>query len=401
MSLSKIANCKAGRNGDFSTLRFFSYFFDALIIAGTCVTGLLCGARSCIAETIPPAGSGEDFQKETTMRAYELRDYGIEHLTLAERPDLQPGPGQVVVGVRAVSLNFRDTLVAKGLYSRKLRLPLVPCSDAAGEVIAVGEGVKRVRAGNRVAANFMTGWIEGAVNEEKARTALGGAIDGVLAEQVLFDQQALVHIPEALSFEEAATLPCTGVTAWNALMVAGGLRAGETVLVQGTGGVSIFALQLARAAGALVIITSSSDEKLGRARALGADVGINYKTTPDWEEKVRELTAGRGVDHIIEVGGAETLPKSVRAARFGGHIALIGNLTGRGGVDLVPIFMKALRVSGIFVGSRAMFEDMNRAVAHSGMRPVVDRAFEFEEAPAALRYMESGAHFGKIVIRVA
>ena len=335
------------------------------------------------------------------MRAYELHDYSIEHLALGERPDPKPGPGQAVVRVRAVSLNFRDTLVAKGLYSRKLRLPLVPCSDGAGEVIAVGDGVKRVRAGDRVAANFMTGWIEGEVTEEKARTALGAAQDGVLAEQVVFDEQALVHVPETLSFEEAATLPCTGVTAWNALMVAGGLRSGEVVLVLGTGGVSIFALQLAHMAGAFVIVTSSSDEKLDRARALGAEVGINYKTTPDWEEKVRELTARRGVDHVIEVGGAETLPKSARAARFGGHIALVGNLTGRGGVDLVPLFMKALRVNGIFVGSRSMFEAMNRAIAHSGLRPVIDRVFPFEQAAEALRYMESGAHFGKIVIRVA
>jgi NADPH:quinone reductase-like Zn-dependent oxidoreductase len=334
------------------------------------------------------------------MRAYELRDYGIEHLALAERDDLRPGPGQVVVRVRAVSLNFRDTLVAKGLYSRKLRLPLVPCSDAAGEVLATGDGVKRVSVGDRVAANFMPDWVEGAVNEEKARTALGGLVDGVLAEQVLFNQQALVHIPDGLSFEEASTLPCTGVTAWNALMVSGDLKAGETVLVLGTGGVSIFALQLARLAGARVFITSSSDEKLHRAKELGADVGINYKTTPDWEEKIRELTRRRGVDHVVEVGGGETLPKSVRAARFGGHIALIGNLTGRGGVDIVPIFMKGLRVNGIFVGSRAMFEDMNRAIAQAEMHPVIDRVFGFEEAQAALRYMESGAHFGKIVIRV-
>jgi NADPH:quinone reductase-like Zn-dependent oxidoreductase len=334
------------------------------------------------------------------MRAYELRDYGIEQLALAERPDPRPGPGQVAVRVRAVSLNFRDTLVVKGLYSRKLHLPLVPCSDAAGEVIAVGEGVKRFRAGDRVSANFMPLWVEGRLNDERARTALGAAVDGVLAEQVVFDQQALVQIPEMLSFEEASTLPCAGVTAWNALMVAGGLRASETVLVLGTGGVSIFALQFARMAGALVMITSSSDEKLARARELGADVGINYKTTPDWEDKVRELTARRGVDHVIEVGGAETLPKSVRAVRFGGHVALIGNLTGRGGVDIVPIFMKALRVSGVLVGSREMFEDMNRAIAHSGLHPVIDRVFTFDQAAEALRYMESGAHFGKIVIRV-
>lgn len=334
------------------------------------------------------------------MRAYELRDYGIEHLAVAERPDPSPGPGQVVVRVRAVSLNFRDTLIAKGVYSRKLRLPVVPCSDAAGEIVAVGDGAKRFRVGDRVAANFMPGWIEGEVTAEKARTALGAASDGVLAEQVVFDQQALVQIPEGLSFEEASTLPCTGVTAWNALMVSGRLRAGETVLLLGTGGVSIFALQLARLAGALVIITSSSEEKLARARALGADVGIDYKATPDWEVKVRELTAGRGVDHVIEVGGAETLPKSVRAARYGGHIALIGNLTGRGGVDIVPIFMKSLRVDGVFVGSRAMFEDLNRAVSCARLHPVIDRVFPFQETPDALRYMESGAHFGKIVIRI-
>lgn len=335
------------------------------------------------------------------MRAYELQDYGIEHVTLAERADPRPGPGQVVVRVRAVSLNFRDTLVAKGLYSRKLRLPLVPCSDAAGEVKAIGEGVSRLKAGDRVAANFMPAWVEGEVNEEKARSALGAAVEGVLAEQVVFEERALVHVPEGLTFEEASTLPCTGVTAWNALMVSGQLKAGETVLVLGTGGVSIFALQLAALAGARVMITSSSDEKLERAKELGAAATINYKTTTDWEEKVREMTGRRGVDHVIEVGGGETLPKSVRATRFGGHIALIGNLTGRGGVDIIPIFMKGLRVNGIFVGSRAMFEDMNRAIAQAKMHPVIDRVFEFEEAGAALRYMETGAHFGKIVIRVS
>lgn len=334
------------------------------------------------------------------MRAYELRDFSIDRLVLAEQPDLTPAPGQVVVRIGAVSLNFRDTLVAKGFYSRKLPLPLTPCSDAAGEVLAVGDGVARVRPGDRVAGIFMQRWIDGEVDEEKARSALGAGGAGVLAEQVLFDQHALVHIPRSLSFEEAATLPCAGVTAWNALMVSGRLCPGQTVLALGTGGVSIFALQLAHIAGARVIITSSSDEKLRRARELGAAETINYKTTPDWEEKVREMTGKRGVDHVIEVGGAETLPKSVRAARFGGHLALVGNLTGRGGVDIVPIFMKGLRLNGIFVGSRAMFDDLNRAIDQSGLRPVIDRAFGFDQAAEAFRYMESGAHFGKIVIRV-
>ncbi|HEV2387371.1 MAG TPA: NAD(P)-dependent alcohol dehydrogenase [Candidatus Acidoferrales bacterium] len=334
------------------------------------------------------------------MRVYELRDFSVDRLEVAEQPDPVPAPGQVVVRVGAVSLNFRDTLVVKGLYSRKLRLPLTPCSDAAGEVLAVGEGVSRVRPGDRVAGIFMQRWIAGELDEEKARSALGAGGQGVLAEQVVFDQQALVPIPRSLSFEEAATLPCAGVTAWNALMVAGRLVPGQTVLALGTGGVSIFALQLACIAGARVIVTSSSDEKLGRARDLGAAETINYRTTPDWEEKVRELTGKRGADHVIEVGGAETLPKSIRAARFGGHIALVGNLTGRGGVDIVPIFMKGLRVTGIFVGSRAMFEAMNRAIELAGMRPVIDRVFAFDQAPQALQYMETAGHFGKIVIRV-
>jgi NADPH:quinone reductase-like Zn-dependent oxidoreductase len=307
----------------------------------------------------------------------------------------------VLVRIRAVSLNYRDLLIVKGAYSRNLPLPLIPVCDGAGEVAEVGAGVTRVKPGDRVSANFMTRWVEGPLTDAKAKSALGGAIDGVLAEYAAFPEDAVAPVPEHLSFEEAATLPCAGVTAWNAVVVEGNVRAGESVLVQGTGGVSLFALQFARLLGARVIATSSSDAKLERVRQMGASDGINYKTTPDWESRVRELTGGRGVDHIVEVGGANTLARSFRAVRTGGFIALIGVLAGTDGqVNPMPILMKNVRLQGIFVGSRLMFEAMNRAIALSGMRPVVDRVFSFAEAPAALKYLESGAHFGKIVIRV-
>ena len=244
----------------------------------------------------------------------------------------------------------------------------------------------------------MQTWTEGALTEAKSKSALGGAIDGVLAEQVVLHEDGLVAVPDHLSFEEAATLPCAAVTAWNAL-IEGGVRAGDTVLTLGTGGVSLFALQFARMAGARVIITSGSDEKLERAKQLGASDGVNYKTTPEWDKKVRDLTGGVGVDRVVEVGGAGTLPRSLKAVRVGGHVALIGVLTG-GECNPMPVLMKAVRLQGVFVGSRAMFEAMNRAVALHGMRPVIDRVFPFEEARAAYRHLESGAHFGKIVLQL-
>jgi NADPH:quinone reductase-like Zn-dependent oxidoreductase len=335
------------------------------------------------------------------MKAYEIRDaFGIDALTVSDRPDPKPGPGQVVVKNHAVSLNFRDLLLVKGEYSRKLLLPMVPCSDCAGEVAAVGDGVTRVKVGDRVAGIFMQSWIEGEVNEAKARSALGGAINGVLAECVVFHENGLVHFPAHLSFEEAATLPCAAVTAWHALIAQGGLRPGDTVVTLGSGGVSVFALQFARLAGGRVIATSSSDEKLSRLCGLGASDGINYKTTPDWDKPVRELT-GVGADHIIEVGGASTLPKSLKAVRMGGRISLIGNVSGGGEINPVPLLMKTVRMQGIFVGSRDMFEAMNRAIATHGMRPVVDRVFPFEQTREAMHYMESGAHFGKVCIRIS
>ncbi len=334
------------------------------------------------------------------MKAYEIRDFGIEALTAVDRPVPKPGYGQALVRVQAVSLNYRDLLVIKGQYSRNLPLPLVPFSDGAGEVVEVGDGVTRVKPGDRVAGIFMQKWLNGEVDDEKARSALGGAIDGVLAEYVVMGEDGLVHLPGHLSFEEGATLPCAGVTAWHAAVEAG-LKPGETVLTLGTGGVSLFALQFAALAGARVIVTSGSDEKLGRVRDLGVSDCINYKAVPEWEKQVRELTGGTGVDLVVEVGGAGTLSRSIKAVRMGGRISLIGVLTGSTGeVNPLPLVMKGVRLQGIFVGSRTMFEAMNRAVGFHRLHPVIDRVFSLDETKDALRYMESAAHFGKIVIRV-
>ena len=335
------------------------------------------------------------------MKVFEINQpSGVDSLTLAERPDPRPGHGQVLVKIKAASLNYRDLLVVKGAYSRNLPPGLVPCSDGAGEVAEVGEGVTRVKPGDRVAGIFMQTWISGELDERKARSALGGAIDGVLAEYVLFDEDGLVGIPEHLSYEEGATLPCAAVTAWNGLITSGGLKPGDTVLVLGTGGVSIFALQFAKISGARVIATSSSDDKLKRVKELGASDVINYKSVPDWEKKVLEITARRGVDHVVEVGGAGTLPKSLRAVRMGGHISLIGVLTGAGEANPLPAVMKNIQIQGIYVGSREMFEAMNSAISCNQLHPVIDRVFSFEESKEAFGYMESGAHFGKVVIRL-
>jgi NADPH:quinone reductase-like Zn-dependent oxidoreductase len=334
------------------------------------------------------------------MKAYELRGgFGVDSLTLIERPEPKPGAGQVLVEMRAWSLNYRDLMVVKGTYQPDLRLPFTPLSDGVGEVVAVGEGVSRVKPGDRVAGIFMQKWIDGEPTREKLESALGGAIPGVAAEYVALDAEGVVPVPAHLTDEEGATLPCAAVTAWHSLVTEGELKPGDTVLTQGTGGVSIFALQFARLSGGRVIATSSSDAKLARALELGATDGINYKTIPAWGDRVRELTGGIGVDHVVEVGGAGTLGESLRAVRLGGRIGLIGVLTGAGKVDPLPILRKNVRVQGIFVGSRAMFEAMNRAIALHRLRPVVDRVFPFGELREALRYMERGGHFGKIALR--
>ena len=335
------------------------------------------------------------------MRSYEIQQFGIDNLALTTRETPKPGSNEVVVRLRAASLNYRDVMVVTGTYNPRMNLPAIPFSDGAGEVIAVGEDVAKWKVGDRVCSTVIAGWFDGEPSAEKSKTAIAaGGADGILREFATFNEESIVRIPEHFSFEEAATLPCAAVTAWNAIVVSGKIKAGDTVLTLGTGGVSIFAVQIAKHFGARVISTSSSDEKLAKVRELGADETINYRTREDWDKAVLELTDGRGVDHVVEVGGTGTLTKSVKAVRVGGHIALIGALDMAGEFNPVPVFMKAVRMQGIFVGSREMFEELNAMIAESTMRPVVDRVFGFQEAREALKYMESGSHFGKIVVKI-
>ena len=293
-------------------------------------------------------------------------------------------------------------MIASGIYNPRMKLPAVPFSDGAGEVVEIGEAVTKWKIGDRVCSTVIPGWIDGGASAETAKTAIAaGNFDGVLLEYAAFNEESIVGVPENLSYEEAGTLPCAAVTAWNALVVSGNIKEGDTVLTLGTGGVSIFAIQLAKAFGAKVIATSSSNEKLAKVRELGADETINYREREDWDKAVIELTGGRGVDHVIEVGGAGTLAKSVKAVRVGGHIALIGALDMAGTFNPIPVFMKAVRLQGIFVGSRQMFEDLNKFIVKENIKPVIDRTFGFDEAPAALKFMECGSHFGKIVVRIS
>jgi NADPH:quinone reductase-like Zn-dependent oxidoreductase len=334
------------------------------------------------------------------MKAYEVRQFGIENLAPVERAEPQPAAHEVVVKFHAASLNYRDLMFVKGVYNPKARLPAVPFSDGSGEVVAVGANAKKWKVGDRVCPIFMQAWLEGSLSMEKRRTTLGaGDLDGVLREYGAFDENGLIRVPEHLSYEEAATLPCAAVTAWNALVVSGTLKAGDTVLTLGTGGVSIFALQFAKMHGARVIATSSSDKKLEKAKALGADEIINYKTTPEWDKEVLRLTNRIGVDHVVEVGGAGTLSKSLNSVRVGGHVVVIGVLASAGEFDPRSILMKSVRMQGILVGSRQMFEEMNNAIEGNRLKPVIDKTFAFKETPEALRYMENGSHFGKIVVR--
>lgn len=339
------------------------------------------------------------------MKSWAIQEFGsVDGLQLIDRPDRIEEDlldCEVLVRVRAVSLNYRDLITLQVERPGNLPPPLTPCSDGAGEVVAVGTGVQRWRAGDRVAGTFFQDWTAGGMTKEVMKTALGGSLPGVLSEYVVLREDGLVRIPEHLSYEEASTLPCAAVTAWNCLVETSPLLAGETVLLLGTGGVSIFALQFAKLHGARVIITSSSDQKLERARQLGADETINYREHPDWEKQVYALTGKNGADVIVEVGGAGTLEKSLESVRYGGRISLIGVLSGfEGRVNPWPFVAKSARLQGIYVGSREMFLRMNSALSLHELRPVIDRVFPFSEAPEAFRALQQAGHFGKLVISV-
>lgn len=335
------------------------------------------------------------------MRAFQISQFGLEHLRMVELPTPAPGAGEVLVRMRAASLNYRDLMMVQGHYDPKLQFPRIPLSDGAGEIVAVGADVTKSKAGDRVTGLLLQNWQSGGPSAEKSRRALGGDMDGVLAEFVVFPESGVLRFPAALSYEEAATLPCAGLTAWHALMETAKIQTGQTVVIQGTGGVSIFALQFAKLAGARVLGTSSSDEKLAKAAKLGLDAGLNYRNNPKWAAWVKEQTSGEGADVIVEVGGAGTLAESMKAVRVGGMIAQIGVL---GSVEetlsVVPILMRQIRIAGIYVGSRTMMEAMNDSIARHELKPVVDRVFPLEEAIDAYRYLEAGRHFGKVVIRV-
>ncbi len=336
------------------------------------------------------------------MKVFEIRgDWGIDHLQLGTRADPRPGPGQVLLRMKAASLNYRDLVVPnRGYGAFTGNLPLIPLSDGAGEVIEVGQGVTRVKVGDCVCPCFHQSWIGGVPDLERLTRTLGGPVDGTMAELICLPAEGVVKVAPHLTDEQAATLPCAALTAWSAIVTYDQLAPGSQVLVQGTGGVALFALAFAKMLGCHVTVISSSDEKLARARAMGADVGINYATTPEWSKASREITGGRGFDHIVELGGEKTLPQSLRAIRAGGTISMIGVLSGSAlSAPLGLVVTRQVRLQGITVGSRDGFEAMMRAIDQHKLVPVVDKVYAFEQLKEAMAALKQGAHFGKICIR--
>ncbi|PJZ69832.1 NAD(P)-dependent alcohol dehydrogenase [Leptospira perolatii] len=336
------------------------------------------------------------------MKAVQLSSFGMQNLELSDLPHPgKPGAGEVLVRFRAASLNYRDYLVVTGQYNPKFPLPLIPCSDGAGEIVELGSDVTEFSVGDKVNATFAPYWIEGKASKHELRTTLGGPLAGTLREYAILPKSGVVAMPAHLSFEEAATLPCAALTAWSSLFVENRIQTHEDILIQGTGGVSLFALQFAKMVRATVYITSSSEEKLERAKSLGADYTINYRTHPNWGEKIRELTNGLGVAHVMEVGGAGTFEQSVKAVQLFGTIHLIGILAGSTkDLNLLPIVMNQIKVQGIVVGSRNSFIEMNQAIENSRIKPVIDRTYPLQDFKEALSYLKDGKHFGKIVITI-
>ncbi len=335
------------------------------------------------------------------MKAYEVREAtGLDGLALSrDRPEPMPGPSQIVVRIRAAALNYRDQGVLRGIYGYT-KFPVIPLSDGAGEVAAIGSGVTQFQTGDRVASTFFVNWTGGVMPRDASRNSLGGMIDGALTEYALLSETGAIKIPDHLDFEQAATLPCAALTAWNALVETGGIKAGDTVAILGTGGVSCFGIAFAKMHNAFVFLTSSSDDKLARGKTLGADKLLNYRAEPDWDQEILKQTDGAGVDHVLEVGGAGTLERSMNAVRPGGSIYVIGALAGAGSINPRMINRKAIQLRGIHVGSRDMFAAMNKAIDVAKLKPVIDRVFPFEEAKGAYAHQQSGQHFGKIVISV-
>ncbi|MHB1957985.1 MAG: zinc-dependent alcohol dehydrogenase family protein [Acidobacteriaceae bacterium] len=333
------------------------------------------------------------------MRAFQISQFGLENLSLVDLPIPACGDGMVLIRVHATSLNYRDLLMVRGHYDPKLQMPRIPLSDGAGEVVEVGTGVTRFKPGDRVVGLFLQHWQDGGPSQAKSRGGLGGDFDGMLADYVVLPENGVAHFPAHLSYEEAATLPCAALTAWNALFHAAATKPGDTIAIQGTGGVSIFALQFAKLVGARVLGTSSSDEKLRQAKTLGLDEGLNYKNNPEWSSWVKKQTDGEGADLIVEVGGSGTLKESMKAVRVGGTIAQIGILSGvEETFAITSVLMRQIRLIGIYVGSHSMMQAMNRAIAQSKMKPVVGKVFPFLKTVEAYRYLEQGRHFGKIVV---
>jgi NADPH:quinone reductase-like Zn-dependent oxidoreductase len=336
------------------------------------------------------------------MKAYEVVEpKGLDGLVLnPNRAEPKPGPGQLVMRLRAAALNYRDHGVVKGAYGYT-KFPVIPLSDGAGEVIETGPGVTQFKIGDRITSTFFVNWTGGRIPPDASKNSLGGMVDGVLAEHVLLAETGAIHMPAHLTFEEAAALPCAALTAWHALVEVGRIKPGESVAILGTGGVSSFAIAFAKMQGAFVFLTSSSDEKLSRGKALGADALINYQAMPDWDAEILRQTGGVGVDHVLEVGGAGTMERSMNAVRPAGSIYVIGALAGPGTINPRSINRKSLSLRGIHVGSREMFAAMNRAIAQTKFRPVIDKVFPFADAKAAYAHQQSGAHFGKVVISAA